>query len=467
MYLVSTLHFNNMKTRNSIILLVLALALASCRKYVEIEQLSIRTLKYTSDYRYIMNNNTVLEGTFSYPILSGDDTEINDATRQNNLGDILGNVYSWAAKYTTETQSDNDWDKQYKTIYTCNEVIEGVLTSEGGTEAEKQRIYAEALVHRAYAYLILVNLYGKQYNSATSSTDLGVPLLLTSNLYTKLNRTPVAGVYDQILKDLRTSISRLPNLPDYNVRPAKVSAYALMSKTLLNMRNFAGASLYADSALSLQNTLLDLRTYESSPGTIPVRLLNPEIMLSKTSNVVYTAVAISDDLLSTMGPTDLRYKMFTDTRSRFGTQFSTAFTGRAYCRYLLNEFIILSGPSVPEMMLIKAECLAREGKTTEAMTLVNNLRIKRFTTANYTPLSAANANEALTIVINEKRKELLGTGHRWFDQKRLNLDAAFAQTKTRVFKGTTYTLPPNSNRYLYPIGDKYILLNPELEQNPR
>lgn len=449
------------------ILFALAIALASCRKYVEIDQLSIRTLKYTSDFRNTLNNNFVLEGTFSYPILSGDDTEITDATRQNSLGDILGNVYTWAPKYTSDTQSDGDWEKQYRTIYVCNEVIEGVLDSKEGTEAEKQKIYAEALVHRAYAYLILVNMYGKQYSSAAAATDLGVPLLTTPNLFTKLNRATVAEVYAQIQKDLRISVSRLPALPDFNVRPAKAAAYAIFAKTCLNMRDFENAGLYADSALALQNGLLDLKAYETAPGTIPVRLLNPEIIFSKIANVAYPAISISPDLLTSLGTTDLRYKLFTDVRSRFGSQFSSAFTGRASSKYLINEFVINNGPTVPEMMLIKAECLARAGRTGDAMTLVNNLRIKRFTTANYVPLTAGNSSDALRLVVEEKRKEFFGTGMRWFDQKRLSLDNDFAVTKSRTFKGVEYTLQPNSNRYLYPIGDKYILLNPELEQNPR
>lgn len=449
------------------ILFALAIALASCRKYVEIDQPSIRTLKYTTDFRYTLNNSNVLEGTFSYPILSGDDTEITDPTRQNSLGDILSNVYSWAPKYTSDSQGDIDWEKQYKAIYVCNEVLEGVLDSKNGTEAEKQKLYAEALVHRAYAYLILVNMYGKQYNGATAATDLGVPLLTTPNLYTNLKRTPIAEIYAQILKDLRTSVSRLPSLPDYNVRPAKVSAYAIFAKTYLNMRDFNTASLYADSALALQSGLLDLKTYESLPGSIPVRLSNPEIIFSKIANVAYPAISVSTDLLTSMGTTDLRYKMFTDVRGRFGAQFSTAFTGRASCKYLINEFLINNGPTVPEMMLIKAECLARAGRAADAMTMVNNLRIKRFTTANYIPLTAATASDALRMVIEEKRKEFFGTGMRWFDQKRLNVDNDFALTKTRNLKGVDYTLLPNSNSYLYPIGDKYILLNPELEQNPR
>jgi len=456
-----------MKNRYSIILFALAITLASCRKYVEIDQLSVRTLKYTSDFRNTMNNNGVLEGNYSYPILSGDDIEITDATRQNSLGDILGNVYSWAPKYTSDSQSDADWDKLYKTIYVCNQVLDGVLTSQGGTEAEKQRIYAEALVHRAYTYLVLVNMYGKQYNAATASTDLGVPLLTTPNLFTKLNRAPVADVYKQILNDLRTSISRLPALAEYNVRPAKVSGYAIFAKTYLNMRDFGNAALYADSALALQSGLLDLKTYENTPGTIPVRLLNPEIIFSKISNVVYQATSLSNDLLTSLGTTDLRYKLFTDMGSRFRGQFSSSFTGRASTKYLINEFVINNGPTVPEMMLIKAECLARAGKTDDAIQIVNNLRIKRFTTANYVPLTAASASEALRIVVEEKRREFFGTGTRWFDQKRLTLDNDFAITKNRSFKGINYTLQPNSNLYLYPIGDKYILLNPELQQNPR
>lgn len=442
--------------------------LSGCRKFVEIDQIGIRTLKYTSDFRNVMNANDVLEYGWGYPILSGDDTYIYDATRQNNISDIWAATYTWKDKYLTESQGDSDWEKMYKAIYSCNEVTKGVLTSVGGTEAEKQRVYAEALVHRAYFYLCLVNIYGKQYDAATAATDLGVPLLVTPDLFAKLNRATVKDVYDQIIKDLKHSVNLLPALPDYNVRPAKVSAYALLARTYLNQRDFAQASLYSDSALAIQNTLLDLNTYAAAPSTFPKRLLDPEIMLSKNITGSYTAIPVNNDLLALLGTNDLRYSLFTNTRGAFGSSFAATFTGRAYWRYTLNgEFFIPIGPSVPEVMLIRAECQARAGNTTAAMTLVNNLRVKRIAPANYAALTAANADDALAKVIDERKRELFGRGFRWFDQKRLNKDAAFAATVTRVFKDVTYTLSPNSNRYVYPIGDKYILLNPEIEQNPR
>jgi hypothetical protein len=444
--------------------------LAGCRNFVEIPQPNVRTFKYTTDYRYVLNNNAGLEPLYSSPLLSNDDIDITDPTRQNTLSDIQVNTYTWAAKYTSDTQGDIDWERLYQTIYTCNEVILGVMDSQGGTDAEKQRLYAEALVHRACAYFTLVNLYGKQYDASTASTDLGVPLLLTPDLFAPLNRASVATVYAQLMKDLKYAVPRLPALPDYNVRPAKVSAYALLARTALHMRDFPTARAYADSALTLQSGLLDLKTYATAPGTIPRRLLDPEVILSKvTVNMnSYTALPLSADVLNLLGTTDLRYTLFTNSRGGFGNQLSTAFTGRAYWRHTLNgEFTIQMGPTVPEVMLIKAECLARGGDATGALTLVNTLRRNRFTTATYTPLTAASAAAALGVVIDEKRREFFGTGARWFDQRRLNADPAFAATETRVFKGTTYTLAPGSPRYVYPIGDKYILLSPELAQNPR
>ncbi|WP_316799728.1 RagB/SusD family nutrient uptake outer membrane protein [Pedobacter frigidisoli] len=444
------------------------LAATGCRKYVEIDQIGVRTPKYTSDYRALMNNNSELEFGPGYPILSGDDTEINDATRQNNITDIWANTYTWSAKHLSETQGDVDWERQYKNIYICNEVISGVLASEGGTESVKQQIYAEALVHRAYAYQTLLNMYSRQYNATTASSDLGVPLLLTPNLYASLNRAPVEAVYSQVIGDLKASVSKLPALADYNVRPAKVSAYALLARTFLNKREFSQAALYADSALLLRNTLLDLKTYSSAPSSLPKRLSDPEILLSKNVTGSFTAIPISSYILNLLGTNDLRYSLFTNTRGVYGSLFSTAFTGRAYWRYALNgEFLINIGPSVPEMMLIKAECLARAGNTSDALALVNNLRKKRFTDANYSPLTSTDASDALRIVIEERKREFFGKGFRWLDQRRLNQDSAFAITVSRVFKGNTFTLEPNSNRYVYPIGDKYILLNPEIEQNPR
>ena len=98
--------------------------------------------------------------------------------------------------------------------------------------------------------------------------------------------------------------------------------------------------------------------------------------------------------------------------------------------------------------------------------MVNKIRKNRLLPADYIDLAASTSEDALNIVIDERKREFFGRGLRWFDQRRLNKDAQFAKTVTRVFNKVTYTLTPNSNLYTYPIGEKYIIFNPEIVPNP-
>lgn len=57
---------------------------------------------------------------------------------------------------------------------------------------------------RAYSHFVLVNLFGKHYNTSTSSTDLGVPYMTAPEvtLNPQYTRNTVAEVYAAIDKDL-------------------------------------------------------------------------------------------------------------------------------------------------------------------------------------------------------------------------------------------------------------------------
>jgi hypothetical protein len=155
---------------------------------------------------------------------------------------------------------------------------------------------------------------------------------------------------------------------------------------------------------------------------------------------------------------------------RPGNKFNPAFTGQGfwsrenYAGYPDREAV---GLTVNETMLIKAECLARAGKKDEAVAILNQIRKFRFKPADYVDLTAASADEALQLVVNERRREFFGSGMRWFDQRRLNKDPMFVQTVTRVFNGNTYKLEPNSNSYVFPLANLLISQSPEMVQNPK
>ena len=459
------------KLKSLFIYTILFVCISSCSDYVEVENKTQRTLSKTDDYGKLLDNYTSLfKGVYSDPVITSDDIFIEDETLQQNLYNAKAMVYTWGEDEFGSKETDTDWENLYKQIYYCNVVIDGVMSSEEGTEEEKKELKAEALVHRAFAYWCLVNMYATQYDSTTADTELGVPLLITSDLYTKLDRKPVQKIYSQIIKDLEEASSSLEQVSDVNTKPSKEAAYAILSRTYLFMGMYQLASENATMALDYNASLIDLNTYADDPSTLPTLVDNPEIMLGKTvrSYELSPLNRLSDELLNLFDQdNDLRYLLFTAD----GSVFSPSYTGRGYYRYMYDTYgyrayNVYVGPEVPEVILIKAESEARLGNTNIAISLLNTLRAKRIKTDAYNELTATNAHEALLLVLKERRLELFGRGFRWFDQKRLNKETEFAETVERTFRGTTYTLEPNSNKYQYKIGTDYIELNPELEQNP-
>ncbi|MDJ1506618.1 RagB/SusD family nutrient uptake outer membrane protein [Cytophagaceae bacterium BD1B2-1] len=461
------------------ILVCLTILLEGCKDYVDIRTKGTLVPKETQNYRYLMNNRSGLISSVTLPDVCSDDVDIVDSVQQaallvplsssslNTVSRInFANGYLWGASFYTTLETDMDWEPVYGVIYNANVVISEVLSSINGTTAEKNQIWAEALVHRADAYLSLISTYAKAYDATTSASDPGVPLLLEPSLDAKLNRATVQTVYDQVIDDLKKALPYLPQINTVNSLPSKAAAFALLARTYHRMEKYNEGAQYADSALAIQNTLLDLQQYLNA--TYPMATSDPEIILSKTASTNFryspTVLRLSNEMLDLLGTQDLRYVLFTAPTSSLAYGYS----GRAYYKDYLTFENRNTGPSVGEMMLIKAEALARNQDASGAMNLINQLRLKRFKSEEYSDLIATDAMDALVKVLEERRKELFcHGGFRWFDLKRLNKDSRFAKTLKRNFQGTEYTLEPNGNRYVFPIGEKYIQYNPEIEQNPR
>ena len=462
-----------MKQVFNIISSILILSAATgCKKYVDIKTQGSLVPQETINYRYLLNNTSTYEQTVRMMDLAADDINITDSAQMAQLVSqssylYFVNTYTWQPGiYTVTGETDVEWDKMYSIIYNCNLIIAETPASTGGTDSMRNEIIAEAKVHRADAYLTLVNLHAKPYNIATAATDEGIPLITIPTIDAKLTRAPVADVYKLIVDDLTAVYPHLPKVNRFNTLPSRAAAFAILARAHLYMGNYEQAGNWADSALAIQNRLNNLSALTTF--TYPVRLADPEVILSKTAysgnGYMPTALRLSDSLLNLLGTNDLRYSFFTIPASAHS---ATLYTGRFFSKERIGNFETRNlGPSVPEMMLIKAEALARKGDVSGALAKANTLRQSRFTTAAYTPLTATTANEALVQVINERQREFFCRGLRWFDMRRLKNDPLFTYTITRKFRGTTYTLEPNSNRYVFPISDYYRQFNPGITANP-
>ena len=129
---------------------------------------------------------------------------------------------------------------------------------------------------------------------------------------------------------------------------------------------------------------------------------------------------VSKDFLATFernlpaGATDQRRALFyaDDTVNMGRTDYFYGET--CYILYAYQNV----GFSTVENMLIAAECEARVGSKDNAMSYVNKLRDNRI--KNNVALTATDKDEALRIVLDERRREFAFTGfHRLIDLKRL------------------------------------------------
>ncbi len=461
-----------MKIKNIAALAASTIALTACSDFVDIKTQGGIVPDEVENFRYLLNNTEEWWGASALPDIMSDDIYVKDGGRQYSA--FTSEYYEWFAKaYVWSSEiypatgyynKDYAWNAMYNTSAYANTVINEVGNCKDGTQAEKDELIAEAKVHRADAYLMLVNQYAKPYNASTASTDLGVPLILTQNTAQKVVRASVQKVYDQIIKDLTEALPFLPETQNFTTLPTKASAYGELARAYLLMGNYEEADRYATLALEQNSTVNNLNDEEQ-----PDNIKNQEILLMKktvqmNSQWSCTMLHLSDDILNLLGEKDLRYQKWTAETATYATLYADD-GGRLYYADLAKSYRNV-GPSVPEMMLIKAEYYARNNQPTEAMQWVNRLRVNRFAPADYVEETATDADDALKKVIDERHREFFCRNLRWYDLRRLQNDSRFAKTITRQWAGKTYTLAPGSNRYVIQIPAYQRVLNPELEANP-
>ena len=251
------------------VIIGLSCCFSACSDWVDVKTKGSLVPEETENYRYLMNNTENFRWTLSYHDVASDDIDISDPAQQEAIYETnkFIPVYTWADEIYSQSENDTEMNKVYQVIYNCNVVIDEVMDSKNGTNEEKLEIRAEALVHRAEAYLTLVNVYGVPYNAATASTDQGVPLLTTPRVEGALPRASVEKVYEQIFKDLDDAFEYLPDVAEFNFYPGKCAIYALRARAYLLMGNYTEAKKNAQEALKLKSTLENLNDYVDLAST--------------------------------------------------------------------------------------------------------------------------------------------------------------------------------------------------------
>ncbi len=454
-----------MKITHLLIILGFFLADASCQKYLDkIPDKSLTVPTTIDDLSAILNNEMLTENNPAMPEFGTDDYYFAYTTFQSQRVQVR-NCYTWQADIF-EGSPSYDWDYSYTLIYNANVVLDNLnkVIVTNGNVSDYNQLKGRALFLRAFAYYNLSQEFIKPYDSTSAVKDLGLPLRVSSNANDKVGRSSVQQTYQLMMNDLlkaKDLLSAVVNIKTPNI-PNKPAAMALLSRIYLNRDDYADALNWADSSLSLYPALMDYNQIDTTPVLDFLYPANEEVLFqAEQAHYFWFAVPatmVDSTLYRSYDKDDLRRPVFYRIDKNSGhPYFRGSYTG---------NYFLFGGLATDELYLIKAECLARLGKTDDAMNALNGLLSTRYRTGTYTPLTASNADEALRMIINERRKELAFRGIRWTDLRRLNLDPRFAITLTRVLNGQTYTLAPNDPRYTFPLPDDEIELT-GVQQNER
>ncbi|WP_198651979.1 RagB/SusD family nutrient uptake outer membrane protein [Chitinophaga deserti] len=353
----------------------------------------------------------------------------------------------------------------YRKVFAANLVIEGIEKISPRDESERikcKNVKGQALFFRAQAFYWLAQIFVPPYDEATFDKKLGIPLRLNSNVDEISIRSSVKETYAQIEKDLLDAVSLLPLIQNYKTRPSRSAAYAMLAKVYLTNRDYINANKMANLALAGQDVLLDFSDLNFGPFSNPFEVYNKEIIFHSTmgGNAIFTFfnVRVKKEVYDMYQDGDLRKKAFFDYDIGTGTvTYKGTYAGSGY-------FSFFNGLACDELYLIRAECNVRTGNLSLALNDLNKLLRTRWDDS-FNEIVVDDPEEALRIIINERRKELIFRGVRWSDLRRLNMDPRFASTLTRSLSGKTYTLEPNSYKYTLPIPDDIIQIT-GMEQNP-
>ena len=111
----------------------------------------------------------------------------------------------------------------------------------------------EALLCRAYAHFMLVNIFSLNYNSATADKDLGIPYMYDSGskIGSVKDRGTVAEVYACIDKDIQEALPLIGDshltIPKYHFNTK--AAYAFATRFYLYYEKWDKAIEYANKCL--------------------------------------------------------------------------------------------------------------------------------------------------------------------------------------------------------------------------
>jgi hypothetical protein len=306
--------------------------------------------------------------------------------------------------------ADDIWDAIYDAINRDNVLLERVPALADLDDTEKNEILGEAHFLRALHYHNLVKLYGDVPLRLAPVKDVAEAGAIA--------RSPVADVYTQILADL-TAAKGLVTATEPATGATAGAVDALTARVQLYLQNWAAAAAAADAVIGQGYELADAYPdlFDAEGQDTPEDIFKVTFTAVQYNYLGYYyileddggqgAVTPSQDLIDAYDPDDerLAWNISGDTEgSASGTKFPT--TAGA------EDFPVIR---FAEVLLIKAEALARQNDLAGAVDAYNQVRVRAGLPKHTLGADVSSQDDVLAAIDHERRLELAFEGDRWPD----------------------------------------------------
>lgn len=412
----------------------------------------------------------------------------------NGYTNTYGDIWRWNI-LSTSSEIESIYAALYDVIGRSNFLLANVDKVKANIikDSDMDRLDAfcgEAYFARALAYSELVKLYCNSYeNEAQASNDLGVVIRTQYYGNEPIVRSSLEDSYKQILSDLNKA-EELLTLDEESMEANSGSfynttyfnqftVYALRSRLALYMNDYDSAIEYSSKLIDSGEFMLSSCTEEYTSGTSYYRYMwttdnSTEVIwkigfTSTNYGGAIGSVFFNYDyrsykpdyvpaqwVLDLYASGDLRYNDFFVTQP---TGYSHGLTWPLLAKYwgntnLYNEAQLLqmSMPKVfrlSEQYLIRAEAYAQNGDYNKAAKDITSLRAARY--ENYGGGTSLNADNAMTVIEEERVKELYMEGFRLTDLKRWKKGFERTPQTESLENGSSLKIEANNPLFVWPI----------------
>lgn len=437
---------------------------SSCAKYLDaMPDKRLAVPSSLEDLQALLESYVLMNASYSaLTEVQADNYFVTETDWKSVSAATMRNYYAWQADDNTW----QEWNVYGSQLINTNVVLDHieVLTTPGNAQ-EAAIVKGTALFYRGFYHFMVAQLFAQPYDLQTAGTDLGIPVRLTSDFNVPAHRSTVQETYKSIVSDLEQAAGLLPDGPGLKARPSKAAAYGTLARVAQAMLDYPSAGAYARRCLDHlpADHLLDYNAIDPA-SNVPFERFNKEVVFQCVSRshtfLDNSRLKVDTTLYASYLPGDLRRDLFYFSGADGYRRYKGDYDGNG-----VNASRAFVGITASEQYLILAESQARQGQAALALETLGQLL--RYRWAGHQPIvpQLADAEQVLTYVLAERRKERVMRGTRWMDLRRLMKEPGRAVVPQRHLGAFQVELSPDHPRYTLKM-PYTVLQRADMPQNP-